>query len=273
MIKKKKTKINFIFLILITIISMFPIAVMVSFSFRSRATVFSSIFFPVSPTIENYMSIFKNKLLMKYLFNSFSLATFVTLLSITLGTTTGYGLSRYKFKGQKALLILLFSTQMAPPVFIATGLFKLIIRLGLYNNLLSLILINTAGTLPFAIWMMKGYFDGIPKSIDEAAMIDGCSCWKAYLKIIIPVSTPGILAIGIYSFLMGWSEYLYATIFMVGNDKNMVTTGIVHLLGRFIIQWGLVMAYAIIISAPILILFVVLQRYFVSGLTGGAVKG
>ena len=132
---------------------------------------------------------------------------------------------------------------------------------------------NTAGSLPFAIWMIKGYFDGIPKNIDRAVMIDGCSYWKAYLKVIIPISIPGILAIGIYSFLRVWSEYLYATIFMVCNYKNMVTNGIIQLLGYFIVQWGLIMAYAIIISAPILIIFVVLQKYFVSGLTGGVAKG
>jgi len=271
--KKVDRALLFLILIILTVISSFPLFIMISFSLRNQELVFASILFPTSPTLSNYATILHDPLLMRYLLNSFVLSISVAILSILVSIITGYGLSRFQFKHKLFLLYSLFATRSFAPILIAVGFFKLIIRLGLYDNIISLILVNSAVTLPVSIWMMKDYFDRIPISIDEAAMIDGCSRVSACFRVVIPISLPGIIAIGIYSFVSTWSEYLFANTFTASASKRMITTGIVELLGRFVVQWGLVMAYAIIVSAPILILFIFLQQYFVSGLAEGGVKG
>jgi multiple sugar transport system permease protein len=271
--KRKKADRALLFLLLIlTALSSFPLFIMISFSLRDRELVFASLLFPIKPTLNNYATILRDQILMRCLMNSIVLSILVAMIAILVSIITGYGFSRFQFKFKSLLLYLTFATTMFPPILVAVGFFKVIVRLHLYDNLFSLILVNTASILPFSIWMMKGYFDKIPKSIEEAAMIDGCSRISACFQVVVPISLPGIVAVGIWSFLFAWCEYLYASTFVGSVSKRMITTGIVELLGHFIIQWGLVMAYAIIISAPILILFVFLQQYFVSGLTAGGVK-
>jgi multiple sugar transport system permease protein len=272
--KRKNANRALLFLLLIlTALSSFPLFIMISFSLRDRNLVFASLLFPTKPTLSNYATIFRDQTLMRYLMNSIVLSISVAMIAILVSIITGYGFSRFQFKFKSILLYFMFATRMFPPILVAVGFFKVFIRLGLYNNLFGLIMVNSAMTLPFSIWMMKGYFDRIPKSIDEAAMIDGCSRINVCFRVVVPISSPGIVAVGIWSFVFSWGEYLYANTFISSVSKQMITTGLVDLLGHFIIQWGLVMAYAIIISAPILILFVFLQQYFVSGLTEGGVKG
>jgi len=271
--KRKKADRALLFLLLIlTAPLLFPLFVMISFSLRDRKLVFASLLFPTNPTLSNYATIFRDQILMRYLMNSIVLSILVAMIAILVSIITGYGFSRFQFKFKSLLLYFIFATRMFPPILVAVGFFKFIIRLGLYDNIFSLILVNSASVLPFSIWMMKGYFDRIPKSIDEAAMIDGCSKISACFRVVVPISSPGIVAVGIWSFVSAWGEYLYANTFISSISKRMITTGIVDLLGHFIVQWGLVMAYAIIVSAPILILFVFLQQYFVRGLAEGGVK-
>jgi len=272
---KKKRKSNtslFVVLLIFTVILSFPLMVMISFSLRPSEVVFASILVPLEITAKNFVSVFSNDLLMRFILNSIILSLSVAGVAIIISVITGYGFSRFRFSGKEDLLLLMFATQMFPPVLVAVGFFEIIVKIGLYDNIISLILVNSALTLPFSIWMMKGYFDSIPKSIDEAAMIDGCSRIGACFKVVVPISIPGVLATGIWAFVQTWSEYLFALTFTSSASNRMVTTGIVDLTGHFVVNWGELMAYALIASAPILCLFVFLQQYFVSGLTAGAVK-
>lgn len=271
--KRKKTDRALLFLLIIfTALTLFPLFIMISFSLRGRSLVFASILFPIEPTIDNYVTIFQDPLLMGQLRNSVVLSILVTMICVLVSIITGYGFSRFQFKFKLPLLYYTFATRMFPPILIAIGFFKVITRLNLYDNIFSLLLVNTATALPFSIWMVKNYFDKIPKSIDESAMIDGCSRIKACFLVIVPIGTPVFLAVGMWTFLSTWSEYLYANTFIVSTAKQMITTGIVTLLGHYVVNWGLVMAYAIVISAPILVLFVFLQKYFLGGLTEGGIK-
>jgi len=161
---------------------------------------------------------------------------------------------------------------MLPGALLAIPLYLIFIRIGLINNLFSLVIANVIYIIPFGTWMIKGFFDTIPYELEEAAHIDGCSIIGALLRIVIPCSAPGIAAVSIYCTIMSWSEYLYAKTFMSGGENFTLTVGATTFIGEMEIHWNDLMAVSLIGTIPLLIAFVKLEKYLVSGMTGGAVK-
>ncbi len=185
----------------------------------------------------------------------------------------GYALSRFKFRGRTMFSMWLLATQAFPGIIMVLGLFTVLSVYGLINRLPGLIIMHTSFALPFSIWLLKGYFDKIPIDLEEAARIDGCTRLRALVKIVLPLSVPGLLAVGTFSLLLSWNEFFFALVLMRTNESWTLPVYLARFLGSGgVVQWGPLSAAALLVTIPVFILFLLGQRYLVSGLTGGAIK-
>lgn len=193
-------------------------------------------------------------------------------VGLTLSVTAAYAFSRFRFAGRRLLMVQFLVINMFPVVLLILPLFVLMRRLGLLDTHLALIIANATVAIPFAIWMMTSYIDAIPKSLDEAAMTDGCSRLGALWRVILPLCGPGLVATGIYIFITAWNEYLYA-LTLGGRSVRTMTVAIQTLIGEYQIEWGLLTAGGVVGALPATILFLLVQKRLIGGLTQGAVKG
>ncbi len=257
-------------LIAVTMFLLLPLMYMFSVSVEDQSQRFGLI--PSTFRIGTYIDVIRNVDISRMFLNSWVICGSVVLLSLVLSTFTAYGLSRLRFRSKKLLVAAILFTQMPPPVLLALSYFVITYRIGLYNTYTILILLNGAFALPFSIIMLKQYFDTIPYELDEAAVLDGCSRLGLFFKVILPVSRPGVAAVAMYVFLNTWKEYIYALTLTSTVSRRPITVGISMFLGQFVMKWNELMATSIWASLPVVFLFIVLQRSFVSGLTAGAVK-
>ena len=273
----KDRKIPVIFLVYtltltVALIMVAPVFWMISLSIRPLGETFEPTLLPTNIDLQAYNKILTNPRLRTPFFNSLIVAFFTTLLSLTLALPTAYGLSRYKFRGRNMVLIFIVGNKMFPPVMLTVSYFFLVTRVKIYDTLLAVILMDTVICLPFAIWMMRNYFDAIPRDLDEAAIIDGTTRFGALLRVVLPVSTPGIAATSIYCFLLSWNEFLYAYTFTQSEENQVTSIKIASLQGQFWTDWPTLLGYSVLFTLPIIILFIVTQRYLVQGLTTGSSK-
>lgn len=228
---------------------------------------------PVQPTYRNYIDIWI-KYPMGYFFrNSLVVVSITTLISVSVSCLSGYAASRSASKLKKYFMIFLLVLQMFPAVMLLVPYYKMLTVYGLVNTLPGLILPNIAFTMPFCTWMMMGYFNTIPKELEQAAMIDGCNKYQSFFKIISPLVLPGIAATAIYSFIQVWNEYMFSQTLMKTETLKTLTVGIAQMVGEYRTLWNDMMAASVLTSLPLIIVFVFLQKYFISTLTAGAVKG
>jgi len=204
--------------------------------------------------------------------NSIIIVFLSMLISVFCSCLAGYGVTRFHFKAKGALMTFVLITQMFPSVMLLVPFYSVINRLGLINTHLGLVLVYTSFTTPFCTWMMHGFFKALPVDLDEAARIDGCNAWQTFRRIIMPLTLPGIASTSIYSFITSWNEYMFAYILTTSPKMRTLTVGIAELNGYQQILWNDMMAASMIASLPLIILFAFLQKYFISGLTAGAVK-
>lgn len=223
-------------------------------------------------TIENYIRLFKTVGFHTNLMHSLIIASGTVVVGLTLSVTAAYAFSRFSFRGQKVLLLQFLLINMFPIVLMILPLFILMKNLGLIDTHLGLIIANSTIAIPFSVWMMTSYINGIPKSLDEAAMTDGCTRSGALWRVVLPLCVPGIIATGIYIFITAWNEYLYA-LTLGGRNVRPITVAIQTLIGEYQVEWGLLTAGGIIGAMPATILFLIVQKRLVGGLTQGAVKG
>ena len=205
--------------------------------------------------------------------NSLVVSLVVTITGVALASTTGYAFSRFDFFGKKWGLLGLLTTQMFPATMLLLPLYIMLIHLGLINTYLGVIIIYTATALPFTIWTMKGYYDTIPQSLEEAARIDGCNQFQAFYKIILPLAAPALVITALFSFMTAWAEYLVAAQILQDSSLWTLPLGLKSFESNMTTEWGLYGASSIIVAIPVVVLFLVLSRYLVSGLTLGSVKG
>lgn len=255
--------------------SIFPVLYVFSVSMRSDnafGTKSLSILTSTS-SFKNYIDLFTQTPFMTWLYNSLFISFVVTLLGVILAATSGYAISRYEFKGKKVLLFSILTTQMFPATMLMLPFFIILSKLELINKFLGLIIIYSSTALPFCIWQMKGYFDTVPIELEEAAKLDGCGPFKTFYKIILPMSLPALVITGLFSFMSSWSEYLVAAITL--QDPNLYTLplGLKSFQSSLSTQWGLYAAGSLIVSIPVVILFISISKYLISGLTVGSVKG
>ncbi|MBZ9607648.1 carbohydrate ABC transporter permease [Clostridium estertheticum] len=230
-------------------------------------------YFPKHFTLENYENILKTTNFPVYFKNSVIVGTTASIGTLIISLFAGYSLARFKFAGKKLTLFLFLATQMVPVAAIIVPIFILFSKLGLINNLLGLIIIYIVLNIPFCTMMIRGFFEKIPYTLEEAAMIDGCSRIQALIKIILPVMKPGIIATFVFAFMGAWNELFFNTLFISREGLKTLPTGINAFIGKYDIDWGMMTAGSVIALIPIFIMFGVIQKYLVGGLTDGAVKG
>jgi len=224
-------------------------------------------------SFKSYITLIKNTPFLKWAWNSLLVSFVVTLTGVILASTSAYSLSRYRFRGRQFGMIALLTTQMFPATMLLLPFFILLSKLSLINSYLGLIIIYSSTALPFCIWQMKGFYDTIPPALEESARMDGCNQFQAFYKIVLPLSTPALVITAMFSFMSSWSEYVVAAIILQDPDLYTLPLGLKSFQASLATQWGLYAAGAVLISIPVVILFISLARFLVSGLTLGGVKG
>ncbi|NOU94943.1 ABC transporter permease subunit [Paenibacillus sp. LMG 31456] len=273
---KDKVFNGFMYLIMVvaSLIVLVPTLWMVSTAFKPNDEVMVTPpqWIPDAPTWESFIRIWNDYPFATYFANSVYIVLAATIISLVFSAMAGYGASRFRFRGKSAFLTFLLVTQMFPSIMLLIPFYKVLKTLGLIDTHMGLILVYISFTIPFCTWMMMGFFQGIPKELDEAATIDGCGRIRTFVQIILPLSLPGIAATAIYSFLQGWNEYMFALILTTSEEMKTLPVGIGQLNGFYKIVWNDMMAASFVSSLPLVILFLFLQKYFISSLTAGAVK-
>jgi len=262
-------------LILSVIFALFPIAWMLSTSLKSEAEALSLPirWIPKQFTLQAYGDMWTLKPFATYFWNSIVVSGVTAILSTVVGALAGYGFSRFQFRGRTSLLAFFLATQMISGVLVIGPYFQILAALDLYNTLTGLIIAYVTICLPFAAWMSKGYFDSIPKEMDEAGLVDGASRLQIFVRIICPIAVPGTVSTLLFAFLLAWQDLLWALCLVSIDERRTVTLGVAFLVGEFVIQWPMLTAASLIGSLPTILLYLFLQRYYVEGLAGGAVKG
>lgn len=263
-----------IFLFIITV-CVFPLYWAFISSLKTGSALFSVDFIPKIFTFENYKNIFTEQPFGKNILNSILTAIGTVLLSILLAVTASFALGRVQFSGRRRLLLMILCVSMFPQVSILSGMFELIRSLGLYNNVLGLILSYLTFTLPFTIWIMTTFMKQIPKEIEEAAIIDGANLFDICFRIFLPILWPALITTGLLSFIAAWNEFIFALTFTVDATARTVPVAIAMMTGasEYELPWGNIMAASVIVTVPLILLVLIFQRRIVSGLTAGAVKG
>ncbi|GAK59573.1 binding-protein-dependent transport systems inner membrane component [Candidatus Vecturithrix granuli] len=243
-------------------------------SFRTQDAIFSGRILSALNefTLENYRKILAVSAFSKTIMNSFKIATGVTLITMLLATMGGYGLSRYQVRGRDFFILGIFSSQMFPPVLILLPLYTWLLSLGFVDTYPGIILAQTMLSLPFTVWMLKGYFDNTPRELDEAARIDGCSTFGILFRIIFPIAAPGILVAAFFAFMVSWGDYLIVSVLAQSNATATMPFSLARISSSLRVKWGDVAAAAVLTIVPTLILFTLVQKWLVEGLTAGAVK-
>ncbi len=251
-----------------------PVLWMLSSSFKSNTQIFELPPRLVTDTFsfDAYVAIFTNPETMRFFANSYIVAGAVTVLTLLVAIQAAYAFSRFEFRGKRVLNVVIVSVQSVPPITLLIPYFGLMVALKLYNSYPGLILTYMVFTLPYAIIMMTGYFNTLPRELDEAVRVDGAGSFTALWRVLVPISIPGIVSIGIYTFMIAWNEYLFALTLTKTVDMRTVPIGIQLLMGQHSYEWNQIMAMSVLGSIPVLVLFLFFQRYFISGLTAGSVK-
>lgn len=228
---------------------------------------------PSDPGLENFRAVLFDRPFFTWLMNSAIVSVATTLLGVFLACTCAYALSRFRFPGRATAMMGFLATQMFPAVLMMVPLYEIMNRLKLLDMLLGLVLVYSTTAIPFCVWMLKGYFDTIPKELEESAVMDGASPSLVFWKIILPLSLPAIAVTALFSFMTAWNEFILAATFMNRESGYTLPVGLKMMVGDFASDWGHFAAGAILVSLPVVILFFALQKQLVGGLTAGGVKG
>jgi multiple sugar transport system permease protein len=228
---------------------------------------------PRSVTLEHFANLADNPALGRYLANSLIVSLLTAVLTVIVAAYTGYSFAKFRYRGRRSLMYLVLASQMFPQALLLITLYLVFSATGLLNTYLALILSFTTFTLPLCVWMLKGFFDTIPDELIEAAKVDGAGQGAIIHRILLPISLPGLVATGLFAFIRGWNDFIFA-LTLAGPQKQTLPPGLVNTyLGEFQAAWPDLMAASLVVSLPVVLGFVLLQRYLVAGLTSGAVKG
>ncbi|GAA3337056.1 carbohydrate ABC transporter permease [Curtobacterium pusillum] len=265
-------------LVVLTLFTVVPLYVMITTAMKPLGDVQNDFtWIPTRITLQPFIDMWSTVPLGKYFINSLVVCTIATVFSLIIATFAAYGVSRWNFKGKSTFTTAVLSTQMFPGVLFLLPLFLIFTNLGnalgiqLVGSWTGLIITYLTFTLPFSIWMLAGYFETIPRELDEAAMVDGSGPMGALFRVILPSARPGLVAVGIYSFMTAWGEVLFASV-MTNGDGQTLAVGLQQYSTQTNVYWNQIMAASLVVSIPVVIAFLVVQRQFVAGLTAGAVK-
>ena len=274
--KKKKSVQILVFIVLIigAIWAGFPVLWMFSNSFKGNAEIFTwpPTWISKSFSLSAYGKILTNPEQLRFFLNSYVIAALVVIVTLIIGIMASYAFSRFNFPGKKLINTVIVAIQAVPPITLLIPYLSLIVTLKLYNTYWALVLTYMVFTLPYCILMVTGYMNTLPKDLDEAVMIDGGSRWTALWKILVPTAVPGLVSVGMYTFMQSWNEYLFALALTKTNEMRTVPVGINLLMGQHAYEWNQMMAMSVLGSLQIMFLFLFFQIYFIAGMTAGSVK-
>lgn len=257
------------------IVAVFPVSRILTISIRPGNRLLSSdlALIPPDASLGNYVAIFSQKPFLQWIYNSLVITVTTSLIGVILASTAAYAFSRYRFPGRKSGLLFLMMTQMIPAAMLILPIYLILTQLNLLNTYAGMVVAYSVTTLPFSIWVLKGYFDTVPRSLEESARIDGCSELGAFYRVLLPLSTPSLAIVFLFNFTQAWNEYIIAS--TVIRDPNLRTwpLGLFELQGNFNSEWGMFAAGSVVISVPVVLLFLYSSKYMISGLTVGSVKG
>lgn len=278
MVGRNKTSVKIIVSILLVlgaVFAAFPILWMVCSSLKDNSAIFAwpPKFIDETASLNSYMEVLTDSAKIRFFINSYIVAGAVVLLTLFVGILAAYAFSRFDFPGKGIFNSLIISVQAIPPIVLLIPYMGMIVAMGLFNTYWALILTYLVTTLPYCILMMTGYFNTLSKELDEAVMIDGGSRWKALWSVLVPISLPGMVSVGMYTFMQAWNEYLFALALTQTTEMRTVPIGINLLMGQHAYDWSQMMAMSVLGSIPVLILFIFFQKYFIAGMSSGGVKG
>jgi arabinogalactan oligomer/maltooligosaccharide transport system permease protein len=272
---RSQSAVTHLVLILFSLWSVVPIIWVILTSFKTESEVFSADLqvLPASPSLDNYQELLSRGDFVGWAGNSILVAVLTTIIGVFLASTCAYALSRFRFRGRSASLYIFLVAQMFPGVILLVGLYQIFANFGLLDTPWALVLSYSTIAIPFCILMLKGFFDTIPIELEEAARVDGVGVFGAFWRIVVPLSIPGISVTAFYSFITAWNEYLFARSFLTSREQLTLPVGTATFIDAFNQPWALLSAASVLISIPVVIFFYAAQRYLLSGLTTGGVKG
>ncbi len=273
--KKHIKVIMTVLLVIGGIFAAFPIVWMFCSSLKDNSAIFSwpPKFFDETASLASYVAVFTDSMKVRFFINSYIVAGCVVLVTLFVGILAAYAFSRFDFPGKGVFNSLIVSVQAIPPIVLLIPYMGMIVALKLFDTYFALILTYLITTLPYCILMMTGYFNTLSRELDEAVMIDGGSRWKALWGVLVPISLPGMVSVGMYTFMQAWNEYLFALALTQKTEMRTVPIGINLLMGQHAYDWSQMMAMSVLGSIPVLILFIFFQKYFIAGMSSGGVKG
>lgn len=246
---------------------------MINTSLKPASETFSLSFFSRKPTLDNFIKVATDVKILTYLRNSIFVSLFSSLSATIVSALAGYSFSKFRYKGRKSIMILVMMSQAFPQAILLLSIYLMMQRVGMLDNYWSIVLSYVTFTLPVGTWTLKSYFDQIPYSLIESAKVDGASNIRTMLQIVFPLTVPGMISIAIYGFVWSWNDLLYSLTLVTSAAKRTLAPGLVMTyLGEFQSNWGNMMAASIFVAIPVTLMFIFLQRYFIQGLTSGAVK-
>jgi ABC-type glycerol-3-phosphate transport system permease component len=266
---------TYLVLLLIIVIAVFPAVWMLSTSVKPVTELYNipPEIIPAHPTLQNYVNVIASGKMTQAFVNSCIVTGAVVCLTLFFSVMAGYGLARYRFRGSKVMKTALLFGQMIPGVVIIIPLYFVFTKIGMLDTHWSLIIADMALTIPMGVIMLSSFFAGVPKELEEAAKIDGCTGFSALFRVVLPIAKPGMISVAIYTFIHAWEEFLFALNLSMSTKTRTLPIAVNTFAGEFAVDWGATMAAAAIVALPVLALFLLCNRYFVKGLSDGAVKG
>ncbi len=274
-IARLQSALSYAFLLALLLLVLFPFYWMIVTSLKSEEQMRSlvSMFWPSPTVLDNYRQLLTQTDFVAWYGNSAIVAISSTLVATAIGTLGAYSLARLKFLGRAFMSSAVLITYLVPPSILFIPLYAQIRAIGLSDSLAGLIAAYPSFTVPFVTWLLLGYFESIPEELEQAAMIDGATRFGAFLRVVLPLSAPGVLAAGLYAFTQAWNEFLYALVFITDVKLRTLPVGLSTFITGDVYGWGYLMAGAVLTTVPVIAAYTYLQKYMVEGLTAGSVKG
>lgn len=266
---------TYVILLFVVAIAVFPAIWMLSTSIKLPTEQYDipPQIIPDTPTMSNYANVLTNSKMFDAFVNSAIITVSVVVITLFVSILAGYGLSRYKFRGHGALKIALLFGQMIPSVVIIIPLYFLVSKTGLLDTHFSLVMADMALTIPMGVIMLSSFFETVPKELEEAAKIDGCTGIGALFRVVLPIAKPGLISVAIYTYIHAWEEFLFALNLSTSTKTRTLPIAIHMFAGEFSVDWGATMAASAVVAFPVLLIFLACNKYFVKGMADGAVKG